>query len=86
MKTSINEERLAVQSGYFPIFRFDPDTSTLKLDYKNPDFDKYDELLENENRYLMIKTVNPDHAKELLKKNKENAVKRFEYYKNMSEK
>lgn len=86
MKTSINEERLAVQSGYFPIFRYDPDTSTLKLDYKNPDFDKYDELLENENRYLMIKTVNPDHAKELLKKNKENAIKRFEYYKNMSEK
>lgn len=86
MKDSIKEEKLAVQSGYFPIFRYNPKDETFKLDYKNPDFDKYDEFLENENRYMMLKTVNKDLAEELLKQNKENSLKRFEYYKLLAEK
>ena len=85
MKDSFNEEKLAVQSGYFPIFRYDPNVGKLKLDYKNPDFDKYDELLNNENRYTMLKSINKEKAEELLKQNKESAIKRFEFYKNMSE-
>jgi pyruvate-ferredoxin/flavodoxin oxidoreductase len=84
MKDSINEEKLAVQSGYFPIFRYNPVNDELKLDYKNPDFDKYDELLENENRYIMLKAVNKEKAEELLNINKENAKKKFEYLKKMS--
>ena len=84
MKDSINEEKLAVQSGYFPIFRYNPVNDELKLDYKNPDFDKYDELLENENRYIMLKAVNKEKADELLNINKENAKKKFEYLKKMS--
>ena len=86
MQNSINEEKLAVQSGYFPIFRYNPVDETLKLDYKNPDFDKYDELLKNENRYQMLKIVNKEKAQEMLEQNKENAIKRFEFYKNMSDK
>lgn len=86
MKNSIAEEKLAVQSGYFPIFRYNPKEGTLKLDYKNPDFSKYDELLENENRYAMLKQINPDEASRLLKINKDSAIRKFEYYKNMSEK
>lgn len=84
MKDSINEEKLAVQSGYFPIFRYNPTDGIFKLDYKNPNFDKYDELLENENRYAILKNINKTHAEELLKQNKEAAIKRFSYYKNMS--
>ncbi len=84
MQNSINEEKLAVESGYFPIFRYNPKDAKLTLDYKNPDFDKYDELLENENRYAMLKTVNESKANLLLNQNKEEAKKRFEFYKNMS--
>lgn len=84
MKNSINEEKLAVQCGYFPIFRYNPVNSEFKLDYKKPDFDKYEELLENENRYSMLKSINELKAEELLRKNKEDAIKRFNYYKNMS--
>ena len=85
MKDSISEEKLAVESGYFPLFRYNPTEEKLKLDFKNPDFDKYDELLNNENRYAMLKAVNNDKAEELLKANKEAAVKRFEYYKKLAE-
>ncbi|MBO6145215.1 MAG: pyruvate:ferredoxin (flavodoxin) oxidoreductase [Bacilli bacterium] len=82
MSKSIEEERLAVQSGYFPIFRYDGDKKEFELDFKNPDFDLYDKFLEGENRYTMLKAVDSKLAKELLNQNKENAKERFEYYKN----
>ena len=86
MKNSVLEEKLAVESGYWPIFRYDPFTGKLKLDYKNPDFDKYEAFLQNENRYTMTKIVNEEKAEELFKQNKENAIKRFEFYKSLSQK
>ena len=85
MKNSIDEEKLAVQSGYWPIFRYNPDSKKLLLDYKNPNFDKYEEFLDNENRYAMTKLVNAKDAEELLRINKENAINRFEFYKRISE-
>ena len=86
MKNSIKEEKLAVESGYWPLFRYNPSEEKLYLDYKNPDFDKYEEFLNNENRYVMTKLVNEKRAEELFKLNKENAIKRFKYYKELSEK
>lgn len=86
MKDSILEEKLAVESGYWPLFRYDPENERLSLDYKNPDFDKYEEFLSNENRYQITKLINKDKAGELFEKNKKNAIKRFNYYKELSEK
>ncbi|MEG2351592.1 MAG: 2-oxoacid:acceptor oxidoreductase family protein, partial [Bacilli bacterium] len=86
MKTSIAEEKLAVESGYYPIFRYNPKEDKLLLDYKNPDFNRYDELLNNENRYVMLKNINPQKAETLLKINKEQAIKRFNYYLKLSQK
>ena len=85
MKNSIKEEKLAVESGYWPIFRYNPSDEKLYLDYKNPDFNKYEEFLNNENRYAMTKLVNEEKAKEMFEENKLQAIKRFEYYKKMSE-
>ena len=83
MSKSIEEERLAVECGYFPIFRYNSNEKEFTLDYQNPDFDKYEEFLDGENRYTMIKSVSEKLAKELLDKNKQNAIKRFNYYKNL---
>lgn len=84
MKSSISEEKLAVESGYWPLFRYSPKEQKLYLDYKNPNFDKYEEFLNNENRYTMTKLVNEKRAKEMFEENKKNAMKRFEYYKRMA--
>ena len=84
MKNSIKEEKLAVESGYWPLFRYNPETDKLTLDYKNPDFDKYEEFLNNENRYSMTKLVNEERANYMFSINKENAIKRFNYYKKLS--
>ena len=76
---------LAVKSGYFPIFRYNPDNSVFTLDYKNPDFDLYNDFLMSQTRYNMLKVINPDKAEELLNSQKENAIKRFNYYKEKEE-
>ena len=78
MCESINIEKLATKCGYYPIFRYDGE---FILDSKNPDFDLYEEFLNSQNRFTMLKTVNKEKACILLKENKENAIKKFEYYK-----
>ena len=83
MVNSVDMEKLASVSGYYPIFHYNPEDKKFTLD-QEADFDKYEEFLDNQTRYSMLKTVNPDKAKELLDSNKEDAIKRYEYYKNMS--
>jgi pyruvate-ferredoxin/flavodoxin oxidoreductase len=86
MNNSLSEEKLATECGYFPIFRYKPDEGKLYLDSKNVNFDLYESFLENETRYSMLKAVNKETAEELLQANKENAIKRFDFYKELSEK
>ena len=83
MGCSVEEEALATKCGYFPIFRYDSSKDEFSLDSPNPDFSLYDEFLNNQTRYSMLKTVNPDKAEEMLKLNKEAAMKRFEFYKSL---
>ena len=84
MGNSIEEEKLAVESGYFPLFRYSDDE--FHLDYKEPDFSLYGKFLANETRYKMISSVNLEMAKELLEDNLESAKERFEYYKSLDKK
>ena len=83
MGNSLEEEKLAVESGYFPIFRYNSKNKELHLDYKEPDFSKYGQFLANETRYKMISAVNLELAKELLEENLKSAKERFEYYKSL---
>ena len=83
MRESVNMEVLATKCGYFPTFRYND--GVFVLDSKNPDFDLYEDFLLKQTRYSMLKAVNPEKALELLKENKDNAINRFEYYKNLSE-
>ncbi len=68
MSNALNEEKLATESGYFPLFRYNPDKKEFKIDSK-ADFDKYEEIFKNENRYRL-------DSKEL-EVNKENAIDRY---------
>ena len=84
MGQSIASEALATKCGYFPLFRYDGTTETFTLDTKNPNFDLYEEYLNTQTRYSMLKNVNKEEADNMLKLNKEAAIKRFNYYKNLS--
>lgn len=83
MSNTIDMQKLATASGYFPIFHYNPEEQKFYLDSKNINFDLYEEFLNSQTRYSMLKTINPEHAEELLKANKENGIKRYEYYQSL---
>ena len=85
MEYSLENGYLATKCGYFPILRYKPNEEKLYLDSKEIDFNLYDEFLSNENRYVNLKRVNPDNAESILNEQKKNAIKRFEFYKRLSE-
>ena len=80
MGTSILEEKLSVECGYNILMRYD---NGLKVDSTKPNFDKYEEFLDNEVRFNALKLKNPELAKEILSEQKEHAIKRYEEYQKM---
>ena len=83
MRNSIKEEKEATNSGYFPIFHYNPETEEFKVDSK-ADFTKYYEFISGEDRYRSLKKLNKNY-KELLEKNKKNSEERYKYYKSLEE-
>ena len=83
MGNSIEQEKQAVKSGYFPIFRYNPKESKFILDYKEPDFNLFSDFLNSQTRFSMLTKINKDNGEELLSELKEEAIKRFNYYKNL---
>lgn len=79
MTNSIEEEKLATESGYFPLFRYNPATKKFMMDSK-ADFTKYYEFISGEDRYRTLKQINPDMYNELLEENKKNAEERYNYF------
>ena len=84
MSTTIEEEKKAVQTGYYHLFHYNPETKEFKLDAK-PDFSKYFEFIAGEDRYRMLKKINPDKYQELLEQNRINAIERYNYYVDLEE-
>ena len=82
MSNSINEEKKATESGYFPIFRYNPETNKFSLDSK-ANFDLYNEFLDGETRYSSLAKVNPNKKDELYEANKNNAMNRYKYYESL---
>ena len=81
MESAIEEQKLAVNSGYFPIFRYDGDTFT--MDHKEPDFSLLDKFIDNETRFQALKIVNKEKAEILFEQLKEDAKERYEYYRKL---
>lgn len=78
MKSAIEEEKLVTESGYFPLFRYNPETEIFTLDSK-ADFTKYNEIFNRENRY----SINEEEKNSLLQQNKINAINRYNEYKTL---
>ena len=83
LANSMRQERLAVECGYFPIFRYDPRNEAagkpaLTLDMKDPDFSKFRDFVMTETRFSQLPRVNPANAEELLTKSENYAKARLE--------
>ena len=88
MASTIMEEKKAVETGYWHLWRMNP---ALKDEGKNPFIlDSKDptgnvrEFLEGENRYLMLKKAYPEVAEQLFEKAEKDQADRLESYKKMA--
>jgi len=79
MSKAMTEEKLAVESGYWNNFRFNPAAENkFTLDSKTPTGD-YQEFLKGEVRYASLALKDPERAAKLFEKNEEDAKERFTY-------
>ena len=89
MGKSQAEEAKAVECGYWHLWRFDPrlaeqGQNPFQLDSKAPAWDKFQEFLDGEVRYLSLKKVKPAEAQELFDAAKKAAQHRYATYVRMS--
>lgn len=89
MSKSQQEEKLAVESGYWILYRYNPmlareGKNPFILDSKEPKLD-YETFLKNEIRYRSVMQDYPELARNLFAQAAEEAKKRFEYYKKLAE-
>jgi pyruvate-ferredoxin/flavodoxin oxidoreductase len=80
----LEQQKLAVQTGYWPLFRFNPklaeeNKNPLQLDSKGPalPLEKY---TYNETRYTMLARSDPEAAKKLLELGQEDVNSRWHLY------
>ncbi|MEZ5105184.1 MAG: pyruvate:ferredoxin (flavodoxin) oxidoreductase [Draconibacterium sp.] len=85
MGKSQEEEKRAVESGYWTLFRYNPmleeeGKNPFQLDSKEPDWSKFQEFLNGEVRYTSLKKSFPAIADELFASAEENAKWRYSSY------
>ena len=80
MNKAQTEEELAVKSGYWHNFRFNPaaEGNKFTLDSKEPT-ESYREFLDGEVRYNALARMNPERAEELFAKSEKAAKERYAY-------
>ncbi len=89
MGASQAEEKKAVESGYWSLFRYNPmleeeGKNPFQLDSKEPDWSKFQEFLNGEVRYTSLKKSFPAQADELFSAAEENAKWRYNSYKRLA--
>ena len=89
MSRSQNQQKQAVEAGYWPLYRFNPELAKegknpLILDSKEPSLDYVDHI-RSEIRYSSLERQFPERAEELFKKAAEDARARYELYKKLTQ-
>ena len=88
MGKSQAEEKKAVEAGYWPLYRFNPDLeeqgkNPFTLDSKDPTA-SYRDFILGETRYTALAKLFPDVAEKLFSQAEEDAKERLESYKRLA--
>jgi pyruvate-ferredoxin/flavodoxin oxidoreductase len=88
MTKSISQEKRAVESGYWHLYRYNPafaekGENPFILDSKDPTMD-YEEFIMSETRYTSLKKTMPEAADQLFKRAKAEAQQRLATYKRLA--
>ncbi len=84
MKTGLSQQKLAVQSGHWPLFRFDPRRAAegknpMQLDSKAPSL-PLEDYIYHETRYTQLQQGHPEEAKKLLQQAQQDVNARWKMY------
>ena len=85
MSNNHHQQNLAVDSGHWPLFRFDPrrERNPLKLDSKPPSI-PYREFVESETRFGMLWYAEPGRAEALLSQAESEVRERYHRYQQLA--
>ncbi|MBM3126370.1 MAG: pyruvate:ferredoxin (flavodoxin) oxidoreductase, partial [Chloroflexi bacterium] len=88
MAKGLEQQKLAVQSGHWPLYRFDPRLTAqgqnpLVIDSKEPTI-PISQYAYNETRYKMLIQMNEERAEELMKNAQRDARSRWNLYQQMA--
>ncbi len=89
MAKAVDNCKRAVNSGYWPLFRYDPrlakqGKNPLQLDSKAPSI-SFEEFAQAENRFRIVKKSNPENAEALLEASAKDAATRYDLYQKLAE-
>jgi pyruvate-ferredoxin/flavodoxin oxidoreductase len=88
MRTAMSHQREAVQSGYWPLFRFKPSTdesgaTPLHLDSRKPSI-PFREFAAKEARFGMLKLANPHDVEQLMSMAQADIDERWHFYEQLA--
>ncbi|MGY6275525.1 pyruvate:ferredoxin (flavodoxin) oxidoreductase [Methylomonas sp. MgM2] len=89
MSNNHRQQNLAVKSGHWPLFRFNPNRikqgkNPMQLDSAEPSV-PYREFVMSETRFSMLWQSHPDDAEAFLKQAQQDVQSRYRYYKQLSQ-
>ena len=84
----IDEQRKAVACGHWPLFRYNPDKAAkgenpFSLDSKEPTI-SFEEYAYGENRYRVLKKIDPDAAVKLMAQAEEDTKRQYKLYEQLA--
>jgi pyruvate-ferredoxin/flavodoxin oxidoreductase len=87
MATQMSHQKEATESGYWPLYRYDPAREAagepgLKLDSRAPTM-KFSDFAKKEARFAMLARSNPEHAEELMARAQQDIDDRWHLYEQM---
>ncbi len=89
MAAGLGEQKMAVTSGHWPLYRFDPrlaeqGKNPLRMDSKEPTT-SFADYAYNENRYRILTKSNPERAKELMKLAEQDIRRKQKMYRSLAQ-
>jgi len=89
MQNGLDQQKLAVESGYWPLYRYNPDLTIegknpFSLDSKAPKIPVRNYAY-NETRYKMLTKTHPEHAKRLIELAQEDVNEKWDFYSGLAD-
>jgi pyruvate-ferredoxin/flavodoxin oxidoreductase len=88
MADAIGQQERAVDSGYWPLFRYDPrkvaaGESPLKMDSPAPKID-LTQFVQNETRFRQVEAANPEGFKKMMEQAQKDVRERYALYEQLA--